>query len=137
MRVHAFNPSSFDAEARHQESKVNQTSLFKGNQQMQTPQVGILQNHKDGLYLADSVNLCACVHAWHVYTHGVYEAYMRHICAHTVFKKSNENKAGMVVCACNPTSRRLRQEELQKQDNLVALPVIDMCVCMYELFSPI
>lgn len=80
MRVHAFNPSSLEAEARHQESKVNQISLLKETNKCKHLKWAFYRTTKMALYLADSVNLCACVHAWHVYMHGVYEAYM---CTHS------------------------------------------------------
>lgn len=58
-----------------------------------------------------------------MYMHSIYI----HTHTYTLFKKSNENKAG--------------HEELpfskQNQNNLVALAVIDECVCMYELFLTI
>lgn len=45
------------------------------------------------------------------------------------FKKILKIKLGMVLYACNLSRRRLRQEELQKQDNLVAL-LMCVFVCM-------
>lgn len=72
--------------------------------------------------------MCACIQ------HSIYDAY-----THTQFLKSNENKAGHVSLCL-----QAQQYEAEaggttclKTKDSGSLTVIDECVCMYELFSPI